>query len=229
MQEITKLFERRTTADVVFEQLQKEIASLELLPGTKLSEAEVARRFGVSRQPVREAFSRLGNQELLLVRPQKATVVRGFSLQRVAHARFVRLAVELEVIQQACTIWDASRTETLQHNLQQQQQVLDEEPDQFHTLDFQFHKLICELGGCPLAVEAIAECRQKIDRLCTLSLARQSEAATLLDDHKKLARALKAKSAERATAIVRQHLSRLDSTIKEIHVTHSNYFEDYIE
>ena len=71
MRENTGTFERRTTADVVFEQLHREIASLTLLPGTKLSEAEVARRFGVSRQPVREAFSRLGNLELLLVRPQK--------------------------------------------------------------------------------------------------------------------------------------------------------------
>jgi len=225
MQKITKMFERRTTADVVFERLHSEITSLELLPGTKLSEAEVARRFGVSRQPVREAFSRLGNDELLLVRPQKATVVRGFSLQRVAHARFVRLAVEVEVITQACSVWNASNAKKLQRNLQLQQQVLATEPEQFHTLDLQFHKLICELGGCPLAIEAIAECRQKIERLCALSLARQSEAATLLDDHKKLAAALKAKSTERAIAITRKHLSRLDSTIDDIHRTHSEYFE----
>jgi len=225
MPEITGVFERRTTADVVFEQLQKEIGSLEILPGTKLSEAEVAKRFGISRQPVREAFSRLGNLDLLLVRPQKATVVRGFSMQRVAHARFIRLAVELEVIQQACLVWDASSAKTLQNNLNRQQQVLEDQPDQFHTLDFQFHKLICELGGCPLAVDAIAECRQKIDRLCTLSLARQSEAKTLLDDHKKLAAALKANSAERALAITRKHLSRLDSTIEEIHNSHADYFE----
>ncbi len=225
MQETTGMFERRTTADVVFEQLHSEIASLELLPGTKLSEAEVARRFGISRQPVREAFSRLGNLELVLVRPQKATIVRGFSLQRVAHARFVRLAVELEVITQACSVWDTSCAEALQRNLQQQHEALKSEPDQFHSLDFQFHRLICELGGCPLAVEAITECRQKIDRLCTLSLEKQSEATTLLDDHEKLANALKANSTERALAITRQHLSRLDSTIEEIHLTHADYFE----
>lgn len=225
MQKITDFVERRTTADVVFEQLQKEIASLELLPGTKLSEAEVARRFGVSRQPVREAFSRLGNLELLLVRPQKATVVRRFSMQRVAHARFIRLAVELEVINQACSVWSASDAKVLQRNLEQQRQALAAGPKLFHSLDFQFHKLIYELAGCPLAVEAIAECRQKTDRLCTLSLARQSVAATLLDDHVKLADALKAKSVERALAITRQHLSRLDSTIEEVHQTHSEYFE----
>jgi len=225
MQETTSTIERRTTADVVFEQLNSEIVSLEILPGTKLSEAEVARRFGVSRQPVREAFSRLGNLDLVLVRPQKATVVRGFSLQQVAHARFVRLSVELEVVRQACSMWDTSCVEILQRNLDQQRVTLKTEPEQFHSLDYQFHKLICQLGGCPLAVDVIAECRRKIDRLCALSLTRQSEAATLLDDHQKLAAALEARSAEAAFSITRLHLSRLDSTIDDIHLTHADYFE----
>ena len=225
MQDITRTLERRTTADVVFEQLHKELVSLELLPGTKLSESDVARRFGVSRQPVREAFGRLDNLDLLVVRPQRATVVRGFSLQRVAHARFVRLAVEVEVVSVACSNWDKSRAETLQRNLDQQLIAVENEPAQFHALDSQFHNLICELGGCPLAIDVIAECRQKIDRLCALSLARQSEAATLLDDHQKLAAALKSKSTATALSITRKHLSRLDSTIEEIHLNHSEYFE----
>jgi len=88
MAEMTTMFERRTTADVVFEHLQQEITSLELRPGTKLSEVDVARRFDVSRQPVREAFSRLSNLDLLLVRPQRATVVRGFSGIKVRPIRY---------------------------------------------------------------------------------------------------------------------------------------------
>ncbi|NNE48440.1 MAG: GntR family transcriptional regulator, partial [Rhodothermales bacterium] len=42
---------------------------------------EVARCFGVSRQPVRNAFTKLGSEDLLLIRPQKATEVRGFSME----------------------------------------------------------------------------------------------------------------------------------------------------
>lgn len=226
MHKLASAFERRTTADVVFEQLHKEIVSLELLPGTKLSEAEVARRFGTSRQPVREAFARLGNLDLLLVRPQKATTVRGFSLERVAHARFVRLAVELEVITQACTLWDKTRADTLRQNLDRQRQVLAEgHIDQFHTLDGQFHTLICELAGSAIAIEAILNCRQKIDRLCSLSLANQREADALLQDHEQLADALEKGAKADAITITRQHLSRLDKTIDEIHRSHSEYFE----
>jgi len=226
MQDIADVFERRTTTDVVFDQLHEEIVSLKLLPGTKLSEVEVARRFGVSRQPVRDAFNRLDHLDLLLIRPQKATEVRGFSIDRIGHARFVRLAVELEVIRNACSVWDDSREKTLERNLDQQQRSIDSgEPETFHALDYQFHKLISELGGCPLAFETIQECKRKVDRLCMLSLEKTNESATLLEDHRQLAHSLRHGSVEQATAITRKHLSRLDDTIADIHRTHAEYFE----
>ena len=226
MLETAELIERRTTTDVVYDRLHEDIVSLKLLPGTKLSEAEVARNFGVSRQPVRDAFNRLANLDLLLIRPQKATKVRGFSIERIAHARFVRLAVELEVIRRACAVWDGRRADVLEANLQQQRHAIDSgQPETFHALDQEFHKLICELGGCPMTIATIEECKQKVDRLCMLGLGRESEAATLLEDHRKLARALSDGKADQATAIARDHLGRLDSTIAEIQRTHSEYFE----
>ena len=226
MLEAVEKLERRTTTDVVFETLHEEIVSLKLLPGSKLSEADVSRRFGVSRQPVRDAFNRLANMDLMLIRPQKASEVRGFSMERIAHARFVRLAVELEVIWHACAVWDDDRAGALARNLDQQQLAIEtDQLESFHGLDQAFHQMICELGGCPMAVKTIDECKQKVDRLCMLSLGRSREAATLLKDHRKLARALKEGSVEKSAAIVRQHMSRLDSTLVEIQREHSEYFE----
>ena len=226
MSEALELLERRTTTDVVFDALHDEIVTLKLLPGSKLSETDVSRRFGVSRQPVRDAFNRLANLDLMIIRPQKASEVRGFSMERIAHARFVRLAVELEVIWNACAVWDDERAGMLEHSLEAQEQAIKADQfETFHTLDQEFHKLICDLGGCPLAARTIAECKRKVDRLCMLSLGRSTEAAILLKDHRKLARALKKKSVDDSTAIVRQHMGRLDSTISEIRRDHSEYFE----
>ena len=198
MQEIADVFERRTTTDIVFDRLREEIASLKLLPGTKLSEVAVARRFGVSRQPVRDAFNRLCNLDLLLTRPQKATEVRGFSLQRIAHARFVRLAIELEVVRRACQVWNDSSAEALARNLDRQRQAIDAgDTEQFHTLDYRFHRLICECSGWPMAFETINECKQKVDRLCMLSFDRKNELTDLLKEHEELADALRNGSEKR--------------------------------
>ena len=226
MQEITEIFERRTAADIVFDHLQGEIASLKLLPGTKLSESDVAKRFGVSRQPVRDAFARLANLDMLLIRPQKATEVRGFSMERIAHARFVRLAVELEVIRAACKIWDSARASVLNDSLKAQRSAIDVgDAAQFHALDYGFHKLICDLSGHPLASETIEDSKQKVDRLCVLSLGRAHEAQALWEDHRALTAALGTNAADAATAVARQHLGRLDQTIVEIHAAHAEYFE----
>lgn len=226
MAENTQLFERRTAADGVFEQLLDDILTLKLLPGAKLSESDVARRFGVSRQPVRDAFSRLGNRDLLLIRPQKATEVRGFSRERISHARFLRLAVELEVVRCAAPLWDEARAQVLDQLLARQRQAIDSgDLPAFHALDYRFHDRICHLAGHPLASETIADCKQKLDRLCLLSLGREREVETLWIDHRALAGALKQRDAKAATTIARRHLCRLDDTIAEIEERHADYFE----
>lgn len=226
MLETAELYERRTATDVVFDRLFEEIASLKLLPGTKLSEVDVAKRFGVSRQPIRDAFNRLGNLDLIVVRPQKATKVRGFSMQHIGHARFIRLAVELEVVRRACPVWDESSAEALDRNLEEQRQSIEtDDSEKFHELDYRFHQLICDRGGSPLAFETIQECKQKVDRLCTLSLDRKDEQSGLFEDHQELANALKNGLPDEAIAIARRHLNRLDDTITEIHQSHPEFFE----
>lgn len=226
MQNNTDPMVPRTTADIVFASLREEIATLKLLPGTKISESEVASRMGVSRQPVRDAFNRLGNLDLLWIRPQRATVVRGFSMKSIENARFVRQAVESEVVEQACKVWDANCAEALEANLIQQQEAIDAgQIDEFHDLDYQFHQLICQLSGYPMAFEVIEQSKRKVDRLCMLSLGKSEEVSTILEDHREIARALGDRSVEKARTVTKRHLSRLDDSIKEIYAKHSEYFE----
>lgn len=221
------IIERRTSVDVIYDELYQEITTLNLLPGAKLSEAEIARRFGVSRQPVRDAFNRLESKQLLVIRPQRATVVRGFSMAQIAHARFVRVAVELEVLRAACATWDDACAAELRKNLQAQNVAVQTgDSSGFHTLDYLFHKLICELGGHPLAFDTIEDCKQSIDRLCVLSLDRADEAATLVKDHEDIATALENRDINMATETARQHFARLDSSIRDIHEKHATYFDD---
>ncbi len=215
----------RTTADLVFETLHEEILSLKLLPGTKISEADVANRLGVSRQPARDAFNRLANLDLLSIRPQRATIVRQFSLEQINNARFVRMAVELEVMARACEVWEDESASILDKNIAEQRAAIDKgQINQFHALDYHFHKTICELGGHPLAFETVARCKQQVDRLCVLSLARENEVSAVLADHEEIAQALKNRDETKLLSIVRRHLSRLDGAIEEIYAAHSEYF-----
>ena len=70
-----------TMGNRVFDALRQAIVQLQLRPGNLLSEAEVARQLGVSRQPVREAFIKLAEVGLVEVRPQRGTYVMLISIR----------------------------------------------------------------------------------------------------------------------------------------------------
>src|SRR3954463_12377640 len=82
----------------IYSQLRHEIVMLHLRPGARLSENELAARFGTSRAPVREALIRLVEDGLIEVRPQRGSFVSRISLKAVERARFVREALEAAIV-----------------------------------------------------------------------------------------------------------------------------------
>ncbi|GAA6180095.1 GntR family transcriptional regulator [Shimia sp. NS0008-38b] len=220
-------FDRTTSSDVVFDALFDQITQLDLLPGTKISETEIAKSFGYSRQPVREAFTRLANLNLLLIRPQRATVVRPFSRQLISNARFLRAAVELEVIRCAANTRDKSVDAALKANLREQAVAISsEDASMFHKLDYQFHKLLCASAKQAFAFEVIAENKAQVDRLCMLALTSKETMDVLYQDHQMLLQALFGGQVEAADQILRKHLDRLTPTIDAIYTTHTSYFDE---
>jgi DNA-binding GntR family transcriptional regulator len=226
MVEATRLNERRTSVDEVFDYLHGEITTLGLRPGDKISEAEMATRFGISRQPVRDAFSRLANLDLLLIRPQRATEVKRFSMREIEKSRFVRAAVENEVLRRACEYCDDVGAAKLDAALADQDQAIAErDVDGFGALDYEFHETLCHIAKAGFAFDVIMTEKAKVDRLCRLAMSKEQRMPELVDDHKEIADAVKTHDATRAIKAGAFHLSRLDATIERITVTNASYFE----
>lgn len=202
------------------------IASLQLKPGDRISEAEIAAQFGISRQPVRDAFSRLANLDLLLIRPQRATEVRRFSMRTIEKARFVRAAIEKEVLLRAASMCDAHGAQRLDASLElQDRSITSRNYEDFGRLDYDFHKILCAIAGADYAYDVILEEKAKVDRLCMLGLEKEQRLPDLVADHRAIADAVKAHNPEAAIASGMVHLSRLDETIDRIRATNAGYFE----
>jgi DNA-binding GntR family transcriptional regulator len=77
----------------VYEQLRAQIVDGVLNPGTALAEGPLAKRFGVSRTPIREALSQL-TYEGLLERSDRAMRVRVLKAEEVLEIYEVRIALE---------------------------------------------------------------------------------------------------------------------------------------
>ena len=217
---------RLTTAEEVFRQLKSEIISLRLAPGSKISEVEVAKACNVSRQPVREAFMRLGELNLLQIRPQKATRVRKISHQELRNTRFIRAAVEVEVVRTACKVATPETLDPINKNLDQQKIAVEtSDAVLLHDLDYQFHKLICAAADCLPAFQVIAENKTHTDRVCTLELADVSGMAEVLEGHTGIFNAIVERNEDLAVAMTRNHLAHLDDTLKRASANYPDFFE----
>ena len=218
--------ERRTSVDDVFDALHDQIVSLKLKPGDRISEAEIAAKFNVSRQPVRDAFSRLANLDLLLIRPQRATEVRRFSMRQIEKARFIRATIETEVLRRAAVHCDAQGVAQLTDALAEQETaVAAKDLERFGLLDYNFHEILCGIAKVDYAFEVILEEKAKVDRLCMLGLEKEQRMPELLKDHTAIAQGIIDHDAEAAVAAGLKHLSRLDITINRITATNANYFD----
>ena len=66
---------RQSLADEAYVRLEEMIVTLELRPGSVLSEAELSRRIRIGRTPMREALQRLQAQRLVTTLPRRGVVI----------------------------------------------------------------------------------------------------------------------------------------------------------
>ncbi len=216
---------RASVTDLVFEALHAQVLSLALPPGTKLSESDVAKQLGVSRQPVRDAFYRLSKLGFLLIQPQKATLVSKIHINDVRKARFIRTAIEVEVMRLAADRFGLEDFAALQPILDAQRTaVAAGDRAGFHRLDDLFHQVMCERAGLDFVWDIIRENKAHTDRVRFLSLASGSQRA--FDDHLAIVAALKAGSAEDAVLAMRAHLGTIEDIIQQLREANHSWFSD---
>lgn len=217
--------QRSSIADTVFDELHRQILRLELPPGTKLSEIDVSRALGVSRQPVRDAFYRLSKLGFITIRPQRATVVSAISERAVMQARFIRMAIEVETARVACIALTEDDLRAIEAIITQQQRAVEaRDPAAFHDLDDQFHREICERSGIGFAWETAREMKSHMDRVRFLSLSFASQRA--FEEHKAILAAIRARDEDAAARMVRLHLSRILDQIVRIRAENAAYFAE---
>ncbi len=216
---------RASIADQVFDALHEQVRSMALPPGTKVSEADIAKQLGVSRQPVRDAFYRLSKLGFLVIRPQKATTVSQIHIADIRRARFLRTAIELEVMTRAAQEFTEVDLADLDANLARQKaSVQADDRDGFHELDDAFHRMICDKAGVGYAWDIIRENKAHTDRVRYMSLSFALRRA--YDDHIAIMDALRARDVDAARAGIRKHMGQIENSLDQLRKTNHDWFSD---
>lgn len=215
-----------SVADQVFAALQQRILTLELPPRTRISESDVAKRMGVSRQPVREAFKRLARLGFLQIRPQSSTTVSLISEEAVLRARFIRTALEVQTCRLACETLTAADLADLEALIgEQRAAVAAGDRDRFHALDDRFHREICGRAGVGYVWDLIQDSKAHMDRIRMLSLSSSSQRQAL-EEHIAILDALAARDPDAVAAAMTRHLSRILKLIEEVKSLGHDWFTD---
>lgn len=191
--------------------LRDQIIHGDLLPGTGISESEISRNLSVSRQPVREAFIKLRDEGLVEVRPQRGTFVTKISLDAVGDARFVREAIEADIVRVLVENSTPELVAKLRDLVQLQKDLsrakLDNSVmlDKFMELDERFHRCLADFAGKPTAWKVIANMKAHFDRVRYLS-STQKPMQRLIDQHEEVVEAIAMKDAVKAEKAIRSHL-----------------------
>jgi DNA-binding GntR family transcriptional regulator len=220
------VFSGASAAGRVEAELRRAIIALELPPGTRLSEQEIALKYGVSRQPVREALIALARTRLVDVQPQRGTVVVKFSVRKMMEARFIREAVEVAIVREACTAFSPQSRQRIADLLDVQEKAAGRDDHaSFQRYDELFHVELAEGVGMPLAWEAIRDIKAHMDRVCQLTLPGTDVMLSLVEQHRRIMAAIDAQDAAQAELAMRHHLTEILRALPKTEANHPDLFE----
>jgi DNA-binding GntR family transcriptional regulator len=94
--------EQGSLTDEAYRQLEELIVTLQLEPGTVLSESALVKRLGIGRTPIREALQRLGREGLVAILPRRGILVAEINVERQLKILEVRRELERLMARLAC-------------------------------------------------------------------------------------------------------------------------------
>lgn len=137
--------DQKSTPGIIADKLRQAIAHHELEPGSQLGEAELARRFGVSRGPIREAIQRLTQEGLLVAIRNRGVFVIAMTPDEVRDMYLAREAVERTAARKILQGDYAAVGDGLLAIVDEMESAA--EPDELSEADIRFHELLVESAG----------------------------------------------------------------------------------
>jgi len=213
---------------LVYSSLRSSILSLNLVPGTVISENDISLRFKVSRTPVREAFITLSKEALLTVIPQKGSMVSHIDFDRVEQELFLRSNLESAALKQFVQNHTPAHLAELEKYLDLQAEIIGTRKfEKFLQYDDQFHHIFFE--GQNVAWEALENMCGHYHRIRLLTIWLQDIVKDLVKEHKQLFQAVKKKDTAKAMELLESHVHKLNAEQAMLVRLFPDFFADTAE
>lgn len=223
--QVSERLPRETGRDYALRMLRAGIISLELKPGSMVSENELAEELGLSRTPVREALIDLSKVRIVEIYPQKGSAVSLIDFRLVEEAQFMRNVLECAVAELDCECASKADIARMQESLAVQAVYARDSSnkDAFLEIDNQFHRILFETAGKPDIFTMMGSLSIHFDRVRSLTLDKV-RMSNVLKDHRQIVEAISSGQKAEARDCMQKHLGRFRVLEDQVRAEYPDYF-----
>ena len=194
-------------AERAYHELRERIIKLRFAPGTVLREDELMADLGIGRTPLREAVKRLALESLVAVQPRRGTYVTEVDAAEIVHITEVRAELEGYAAELAARRMDGNALARAEALLEQIELIgRGEDHEDLMSFDERIHRFTWEASGNPYLLDTLERYFSLSLRIWYVVLDRVPGLGHAVHDQAELLRALTARDAPRARAIMREHV-----------------------
>jgi len=204
-------------ADVIAFALTDDIVSRRVVPGAALDEEKLAKRFGASRTPVREALRELAASGLVELRPHRAPIVVAVDQNRIAEMFDVMADLEALCTARAAlaiTAEQRGRLEVLHREMGEA--VRNGDATSYRAGNMDFHALIYDGSGNGYLREITLATRMRLGPYRGAQLESPHRLSASYAEHEAIVTAILRGEGEKAAALMRRHLAVTQVTLAKL-------------
>lgn len=202
-----------TAVKAVYDRLRSDIIHSLLAPGEKLAIDEMAARYRIGVNPVREALNRLSSENFVEHREQRGFYVRPASLREFRELVQARCLVDCQALEQAVANanpkWEAALVAAHAALLAAERGTgLDEAGRHWESLHCDFHRALIGAAGSAWLMRLSDELMFQAGRYRFLGDVHSESQRNTPDEHRTIMEAAIGRDAALASRLLREHFSR---------------------
>ncbi|MCU4118787.1 GntR family transcriptional regulator [Variovorax sp. N23] len=202
--------------DHAYERLRSDVMHCLILPGAEVTEALLAARYGLGKAPIRSALLRLVQEGLAVSLPRRGYQIAPVTIRDIRELFQLRALLEPEAVRLGVPHADVAALRTLDAVLASGFTKGDVEGEAAYlAANRAFHSTLISACNNEKLTRVIDNVIDQMGRLFHLGLTQTWNKGKLRSEHQELVDAVEARDADRAAAIVAEHIETMRQTVIE--------------
>jgi DNA-binding GntR family transcriptional regulator len=202
----------RTLRQQVYDQLRKKIISAEIVPGQVMTLQGLAKEFGVSIMPVREALWQLETEKVIVIQSNKRIYVNGLKRKDLEEILKLRLTLEPIAAESACERMTQGELLKIKHILDGMEAALDK-PKKYVLLNNRFHFAIYSYSDSPMLLGMIDSLWARVGPYINIAWERAGDHSLVMRSHRGMYDALVERDKGKLKERLREDLTQAAAVI----------------